>query len=202
MLENDFSSKDKLSLEWLNYLIIAITIVLLLYFILFILIFHNINKVISSKIFFIILSFFIYFFGYKGLRQKQVIIDNEIQKIKYAKSSLSKEFSVFWKEKLLKFLEDEKPFLDPELSLSKLALNLGLSENNLSQIINSELDTTFYDLINNYRIEEVKQILLSGKEINILESALKAGFNSKTTFNTLFKRKTGLTPTQFLINQK
>jgi AraC-like DNA-binding protein len=199
-LENNFSTKDKIGLDWLNYVFVAILIVLMLYFFVFILVFHNANKIISVKIFSIILSALIYFFGYKGLRLKPMVINSDVSKEKYLKSNLSQEYKSYWKDKLIQSLEKIKPHLDPELSLTKLAQITGLSENNLSQIINSELNTTFYDLINNYRIEEVKKIFLSKSEWNILDSAFAAGFNSKTAFNTIFKKKTGLTPTQFKKN--
>ncbi len=201
-LNDNYSAQGKYNLEWLNYIFTSIILVVVLYYILFILIFHNLNNSTTIKVFSIFLTFFIYFFGYKGLRQKGIYFEEDRTQNKYAKSALTKEYMNYWKEKLIKSIENEKLFLDPELSLAKLAGIIGISENNLSQIINSELGITFYELINNYRIEEVKKFLSNNEDANILESAFAAGFNSKTAFNTIFKKKTGLTPSQFIKNIK
>lgn len=197
-LNDNYSVEEKYNLEWLRYIIFSIILVIILYYSLLILVFHNLNNSITIKVFSIFLAFLIYFFGYKGLRQKTVYFEENKTQNKYAKSALSKEYMNYWKDKLIKSIENDKLYLDPELSLAKLAGIIGITENNLSQIINSKLGITFYELINNYRIEEVKQYLSKNNDANILETAFASGFNSKTAFNTIFKKKSGLTPTQFI----
>ena len=98
---------------------------------------------------------------------------------------------------------DEKPYKDPDLSLSKLATQLHLSTNQLSQVINQFYQKNFYDFINSYRIEEVKLSMINGavKRHTLLGIALESGFNSKATFNRFFKKYTGITPSQFLKDQ-
>ena len=96
-------------------------------------------------------------------------------------------------------MEQEKPYLDNELSLPKLALSLDVSPNNLSQVIYERFSMNFFDFFNSFRIEEAKQQLinLDPKRVTILGVALDSGFNSKSAFYTGFKKHTAMTPTQF-----
>mgnify|MGYP003393278591 CR=1 FL=1 len=92
----------------------------------------------------------------------------------------------------------EKPFLDAEMSLPRLAEILKLPRNRLSQLLNEFIKRSFFDFINEYRVEEAKRLLrLSPVADTILDIAFDAGFNSKATFNAAFKKSTGMTPSQF-----
>jgi AraC-like DNA-binding protein len=104
---------------------------------------------------------------------------------------------------LARFMESDKPYLEPELSLEQLALKLSLKPRPLSQAINEILGQNFFDYINRYRIDEAKRLLTNPKDekITVLEVLYEVGFNSKSSFNTLFKKYTGLTPTEFRKNQ-
>jgi AraC-like DNA-binding protein len=96
-------------------------------------------------------------------------------------------------------MDTKKPFFDPELSLPALARIAEMPRNSLSQIINDQFGSNFYDFINKYRVEEMKKLLADPQKQarTILSLAFDAGFNSKPAFNTIFKRFTGLTPTQY-----
>ncbi len=100
---------------------------------------------------------------------------------------------------IIKYMQDEKPFLEPELTLQQLAARLSLKPKMLSLVINEKLGRNFFDFINHYRIEEAKRMLTNpeDKKITILEVLYEVGFNSKSSFNTLFKKYTGLTPSAF-----
>jgi AraC-like DNA-binding protein len=102
-------------------------------------------------------------------------------------------------ERLLQFMKLEKPYLEPELTLEQLAIKLSLRPKILSQVINELLNQNFFDFVNRYRIEEAKKLLThpKDKKITILEVLYEVGFNSKSSFNTLFKKHTGLTPSEF-----
>ena len=89
-----------------------------------------------------------------------------------------------------------KPYLEANLSLGKLAAQVGLSPNQLSQIINTQTQGNFHDFINHYRIEGVKKALEESDE-QVIIVAYANGFNSKSTFNEVFKKFTGFTPTQY-----
>lgn len=96
-------------------------------------------------------------------------------------------------------MEEEKLYQEPELTLQHIADKLQFPTYQVSQAINDGLKKSFYDLINGYRVDEAKLLLLNPKNRNytILSVGFEAGFNSKTTFNTVFKKFTGQTPTQF-----
>jgi len=96
-------------------------------------------------------------------------------------------------------MEEHKPYLDGEITLSQLADLVGCTSNNLSQVINSELEKTFFDFINTYRIKEAKRYLLASEseKITILAIALESGFNSKSAFYTAFKKEIGMTPSEY-----
>jgi|SRR6185437_2521129 len=100
---------------------------------------------------------------------------------------------------LLQHMQRGKPYLDPELTLDQLALQLSLKPRILSQAINEIRQQNFFDFINHYRIDEAARMLTNpeDKKITVLEVLYQVGFNSKSSFNTLFKKYTGLTPTEF-----
>jgi len=107
-------------------------------------------------------------------------------------------------EKIITLLEAEKLYQEPDLTLQQLAGRLQSSVHHLSQAINDGLGKNFYDLVNGYRVAEAKRLLLDPKNTNftILSVGFEAGFNSKTTFNTVFKKFTGQTPTEYRAAQK
>jgi len=101
---------------------------------------------------------------------------------------------------LIKIMESDKPYLDPLLSINKLAEISKLPQYKISKILNTSLNQNFYDFINTYRVNEVKQRLEDGeaKSFSILGIAIDCGFNSKASFNRVFKKITGTTPTAFI----
>ena len=97
-------------------------------------------------------------------------------------------------------MKTEKPYLDGELSLIKLAGLMDIPTHHLSQIINEQLKMNFFEFINEYRVEEVKQKMMENKNglYTILSLALDSGFNSKSSFNSVFKKITRQTPKEFM----
>jgi AraC-like DNA-binding protein len=107
-----------------------------------------------------------------------------------------------WKEVLRKLqahMETQQPWLDPDLTLEQLASQLRLRPKLLSQAINEGLGRNFFEFINTYRIDEAKRLLTNpaDKKITVLEVLYQVGFNSKSSFNTVFKKQTGMTPSEF-----
>jgi len=102
-------------------------------------------------------------------------------------------------QNLSEHLSKNKPFLEPDLTLNELAEQMQISSRQLSTLINIELGKSFFDLINGYRIEEAKRILKESQDskLTVLEVMYDVGFNSKSSFNTAFKKYTGTTPTAF-----
>ncbi len=135
---------------------------------------------------------------FSAMSEKQTVL-REMIPVKYASSTLQEEEKLRIKEKLLQYMKQDKPYLEPELSLDQLANRLTVKPKILSQVINEILGKSFFDFINGYRIEEAMRLLTNPKDpkITVLEVLYEVGFNSKSSFNTLFKKQTGLTPSEF-----
>lgn len=100
---------------------------------------------------------------------------------------------------LITYMENEKPYLKPSLTIRNLADQMGIKAKELSILINKKMGRHFFDFINGYRIEDAKNILINPtkKDVTILEILYEVGFSSKSSFNTAFKKHTGKTPTEF-----
>ena len=118
---------------------------------------------------------------------------------KYQKSGLNKEIKVTYGQTILSYLADQKPYLNPDYNLETMARDLNITRQNLSQTINDELGKNFYQLINEYRVDEFKQLLKNPafNQFTFTGLAYEAGFNSKSAFYRVFKEITGETPTGF-----
>ena len=103
---------------------------------------------------------------------------------------------------LIHLLENQKIYQDPSLTLTSLAYQMNISSRHLSRIINQSFNKKFSDFINGYRIGEIKLNLVDPKydHYNILSIGLEAGFNSKSSFYAIFKKKTGMNPIQYKAN--
>lgn len=125
---------------------------------------------------------------------------DEAQPTRYAHSSLSHDDAKLINDRLLCYMQEHKPYLENHLNLRSLAKELDVNANYLSQVINEKHGKNFFEFINSYRVNELKQMMNdpSNRQFTLLSMAFDCGFNSKTTFNTAFKRITGLTPSQYL----
>ncbi|AQQ67076.1 hypothetical protein Mag101_05040 [Microbulbifer agarilyticus] len=101
--------------------------------------------------------------------------------------------------RVTRYMESSRPYLNSNLKLEDLASQVSLSPKLLSNLINREFECNFFEFINRYRISEVKQFLADPalQDQSVMDLAMRAGYNSKTTFNRLFKIDTGMTPTQY-----
>ena len=119
---------------------------------------------------------------------------------KKKKILLDKKTIETYSDRLINHIHKEEPYLDPNLSLRSLADQIDIHPNQLSWLLNESLGKNFNEFINHYRIETFKSLSKDPKNSNItiMGLAYDSGFNSKTVFNTYFKKETGLTPKQFL----
>lgn len=119
---------------------------------------------------------------------------------KYQKSGLSDEDADRIHGQLRNLLDNQKPYTDPELTLTDLARLLNVHPNVLSQVINSREGKTFYDMVNERRTEEFMYKLSQPQrhQYTLMAIAYDCGFNSKASFNRNFKKYTGLTPSEYL----
>lgn len=118
---------------------------------------------------------------------------------KYEKNRIDDELADMHIKELLRYMEEEKPYRDSNLTMPQLAEMVGMNNHTLSQVINARLNKNFYNFVNTYRVDEARRLLKDPdfENRNILEIAFASGFKSKTTFNTLFKKFTGKTPSQY-----
>ena len=102
-------------------------------------------------------------------------------------------------EKIKIFMKQEEPYLDPSLSVYNLSKQLNMSAKELSILINHNLNQHFFDFVNEYRIRKAMEIFknTTDEKLTVLEVLYEVGFNSKSSFNTAFKKFTGTTPSEF-----
>ncbi|CAM1371120.1 AraC family transcriptional regulator [Tenacibaculum soleae] len=199
------SNTDKIDLKWIEYIIIALFI-LSVFIGLHNLIFEETYLNIIANIVSLLIVFFV---AFNALKQKEIfilnakdrnlIIKTEGKNTPQKRKVVSNENLAFLKQKLIILMENDKPYLDAELTLVKLAQLINITPHQLSYVINTSFNENFFWFVNKYRVEKVKKLLLS-KEYNhmsILGIAYEAGFNSKTSFNTTFKKICSQTPSQF-----
>jgi AraC-like DNA-binding protein len=100
---------------------------------------------------------------------------------------------------LKQYMAEKEPFLDPSLTIQELANQIDIPVRDLSILINHHIDQHFFDFVNEYRIQKAMNILKdkSKSQLTVLEILYEVGFNSKSSFNTSFKKYTGLTPTAY-----
>jgi len=233
-ITSNFSYTERINLNWLKYVLFSLGLIWVTVIVVVTLdnILHIIPEDFASQYIFISISIAVFLLGYFGFKQQSIYTDIPIesarvaikqharkeqqqeQEIKvdsfrqhakrYGKSGLKDEDADLFLNKLLFYMEDEKPYLDNRLSLKQLAELIDLTTNHLSQIINEKLNKNFFDFINEYRIKEVKQNLSNPKlqHYTLLAIAFQSGFNSKSSFNDIFKKNTGLTPSEYQKNLK
>lgn len=113
---------------------------------------------------------------------------------------LDAETAEAYKSRLLQFIEEEEPYLSPNLTLRLLAEQVEIHPNQLSWLLNERLGKNFNDFINYYRVERFKSLVTnpSNSHISLIGLAYESGFNSKTVFNTFFKKEVGMTPKEYM----
>jgi AraC-like DNA-binding protein len=133
-------------------------------------------------------------------RETGVMMD----KGKYQRSWLTDERSADLARQLLDLMESKKLYLEPELTLAQLSEKLAVTPHLLSQVFNREMNNSFFDFVNEYRVEEAKKLLSSPQygHYSIFGIALDAGFNSKSAFYTAFGKYAGTTPSEFRKRQQ
>lgn len=208
LIKQNFSYEESINLNWLKYCIWSIGLIYLTVAVVMTMkeamgMNFNENLIIYSM--FIL---FIFMLGYFGIKHQGVFSDNTLGNQlaepksvgEYKKSGLKEDSAEEYHQQLLKIMKEKKPFLESKLTLNTLARELNISINHLSQIINQYQGKNFYDFINEYRIEEFKLRVSSpeNRNFSILAIAYDSGFNSKSSFNYVFKKHTGKTPSQYM----
>ncbi|GAA0189567.1 helix-turn-helix domain-containing protein [Fulvivirga kasyanovii] len=184
-------------LLWRKKVAYAFTGYTLSFFAYYALVFTGTLKIEYDYIISIASSVFIYFIGYHGYQNPQILIRNEASK--YQRSSLSTTAAESILTRIKTYMETEKPYLDSNLKLQQLAKQLELSPHHISQSINELDGQSFSDFINQYRIHEAQSMLKDPDQTDkkIIHIALDSGFNNKVSFNNAFKKIAGITPSEY-----
>jgi AraC-like DNA-binding protein len=196
-----------INLKWLEYIVLLIFLTGIISGI------YNVyaNLALPNTFMNVLFLFVVFSIAYYTLKQKEIfpmdkkqrdeiilIGENESPAELKRKLMPDDELDRF-KVRLNQLMDQEKPYLDSELNLLKLAELLQLTSHQLSYVINTGFNENFFQFINKYRVEKAKELLLNEKmnKLSILGIAFESGFNSKTSFNTTFKKITGQTPSEF-----
>ena len=152
----------------------------------------------------------VYSVTYFSIRQKEIYpkgylediadSDDTEPEIKAAKNKLMSDLELEQKKsKLLKLMQEEEPYLDSELNLIKLSELMQTSGHELSYVINNGFNENFFNFINSYRVQKAQELLKNPEydKMTILWIGFESGFNSKTSFNTTFKKMTSYTPSEY-----
>lgn len=212
-IENYYSDLEMMNLGWLGRIIPLSFLTLIIWCIGFWFAYLGIipksHIVIGFTI--VMLTIIIFVTAYKIINQPEIFRQN-IEMVhetedpedsagteKYARQSIDDRMQDEYLEKLNFYMYEQKPYLDENITIKDLAEELEIPSHHLSIVINNRLNKNFYTFINEYRIKESQQILKDpgNSDASILSIAFKSGFNSKSTFNTTFKKITGLTPTEY-----
>ncbi len=201
------SDTSGISLNWLEYIIIQIIILSLLFVV------YNIfvsttdlsiymNAIQLVTVYFIAFHLFRQkeFFPLKEKQRKDLIqatSDAEDDNANRKKIISDKDLQTY-KTTLIQLMYNQQPYLECDINLVGLAEMLSVTPHQLSYIINAGFEENFFQFINRYRVEKAKELLMNADErMTILAIAYDSGFSSKTTFNTTFKKITHQTPSEF-----
>lgn len=144
------------------------------------------------------LALFVSALGFVALRQSNAFTDEQ-EPPPYARSAVSPDEARSLQKQLLHTMEEERPYLDPDLGLPELAARLDVSPHAVSQVLNAEIGERFNAFVNRYRVEAAQHMLCDPdcSHLSVSAIALEAGFGSRSTFYSAFRAHAGCTPTEY-----
>ncbi|ATA88575.1 AraC family transcriptional regulator [Capnocytophaga stomatis] len=213
LINENFAYEEGISLRWLKVFIMGLGIIFLVGTIIILMreVFQIDFGFNSDLIIFVLIVLLVFLIGFSGIRYQGIFTEKAIKEhsivevktvSEYRKSGLKSDEVTQLHQEMLSLMKEKKPYLEPKLTLSQLAEQLAISSNNLSQVINQCEGKNFYDFVNSYRVDEFIKRATNDKNrgLNLLGIALDSGFNSKSSFNQVFKKHTGDTPSNYLKN--
>jgi AraC-like DNA-binding protein len=203
-LLESFSYKSiRITVSWLTGFIFLYLVVVLIQFSFFVIVRFGPRIHFPQALTSLLFIGYFYLVSYFLLRQdsifRQVEPKHVDKKEKYAKSGLTPERLEEIRSKLLQFMAESKIYLQNDLNIEDVASGLSIASPHISQVLNQVLGKNFFQFVNEYRVKEVLRRLNhpSYESHSILRIALDSGFNSKSSFNSIFRKITGKTPNEF-----
>ncbi|MFN8355576.1 MAG: AraC family transcriptional regulator [Spirosomataceae bacterium] len=204
---NQFSDTDQVSYRWFRNFLVVVALSLLSQWtqaIVSLLFDLNFYENWWDKLLAVVLIYYVSIMAYAQVQPSRGMVFN-IEEPRQVSQQVSenKEETRVWQEKLRKLMEEEKLYLQPELSLSDIALRLKTNISTLSGVVNGAFGKNFNDFVNEYRVKEFQERmnLPENRNLTLLGIAYDCGFNSKATFNRAFKKHTGKSPKEFLLSE-
>jgi len=225
-IKKRFSFEENINLTWLRNLSAILAIIWIFYFFTMSYVYYQENTSDIDSVeeytklefygycLFVVFVYLLGYFGYKqghifsyqqaypnineGNSKKWKVVKQSERKSNDGNSGNNHEEKVFV-DLLNTSMIERKLYINSTLSLFQLAKELDVSTHYLSNILNSHIHKNFYEYVNHFRVDEVKRRIISNRnsKYTLLAIALDCGFNSKATFNRIFKNYTGYTPLQF-----
>lgn len=201
-LKQQFSSLENKSLNWLKLPIIIYAVFWIGWMILTEIDRFVFDRSLRNVYFlptFVGLAIVTYWIGFKSYLKARTETSGYSSKKAISEDSIH---NPTWAEKITEVMERQKPYLDPEMDSTKLSELVNLNPKQVSHTINRSFTKNFYEYVNSYRVEAFKQLAAKpeNKKLTLLGLAFDCGFKSKSTFNDVFKKTTGTTPSQY-VNQ-
>lgn len=212
--QEEFSAIEAIRVKWLRqFLVFLLVITLFGVLVFFARAWHLSFLSNFYRFHFIGVVFLFYWLSYKALTQpvlfgmvreipSHILVENQSSE-KFIRASVENEQMEKAFLKVKSTLETETLYIKNDLTLTQLSEKVGLPRHHVSQAINTIYKGNFFDLINDYRVEAFKEKALNpaNAHLSLLGIALESGFNSKASFYSVFKKKTGLTPSEFIEKQ-
>ncbi|MBN1926662.1 MAG: AraC family transcriptional regulator [Prolixibacteraceae bacterium] len=210
-IKNNFSFTEKINLKWLFVLSIGL---FLIWAGASVLVVMNRFFYFSFNLtwFFIVIPVFIFFIGFYGIKQQVIYPDkllddepgietipDESKPLGYKKSGLNTEKMKTIYETLENILQEDKTYLEPGLCLSDLSKKTNIPAHHITQTLNVYAGKNFFEFVNSCRVEEFKNRVKNKDHLDysLLGIAFDCGFNSKSSFNRIFKKITGISPSEY-----
>jgi AraC-like DNA-binding protein len=215
-LADEFSSTDRVTLDWLRNLVAGIVVLAGVTFATYAFVTAPRGPTVgldpltyADDLTLLALTVFVYAIGYLGLRQPEIFGSRvrppatgeprSVERPRYARSGMGADTSARIEDTLVALMETERPYRRGDLTLHDLAAQVSVSPHNVTEVINTRLGQSFHDFVNGYRVREVQERLAGpdAERLTLLAIAMEAGFNSKSAFNAAFRRHAGVTPSAY-----
>ena len=201
--DSHYSSKRTQDYNWVKYFIISLIFIFILdvalelYELLIQEFIWDMSYLLIS-----LLVLALYYLFYFGIHRSRILLPDFVWETRGG--TTAHEYDLQAEKILVDAMRRQRYFLLPELTLPELAMHIGISDKKLSELLNKQMNTNFYEFVNEYRLQYFEELALSSELMNktIFALAQESGFRSKATFNRLFKKKHLVTPNEFIKKHK